>query len=128
MIQGGDQLNSEVNDLLNDDLETKQAELEKESQVLQGKILEKERDILKLETEQDKEQLDLLFEMSKVLQQIENKEWVSATIAFKIIRSNPGKYSDLFKMKDGKAYIVNKRFKELDHEFFILKSELNEIK
>ncbi|KMM57583.1 hypothetical protein ACH95_15550 [Bacillus glycinifermentans] len=121
-------MNSEVNDLLNDDLETKQAELEKESQVLQGKILEKERNILKLETEQDKEQLDLLFEMSKVLQQIENKEWVSATIAFKIIRSNPGKYSDLFKMKDGKAYIVNKRFKELDHEFFILKSELNEIK
>ena len=128
MIQGGDQLNSEVNDLHNDDLETKQAQLEKESQVLRGKILEKERDILKLETEQDKEQLDLLFEMSKVLQQIENKKWVSATIAFKIIRTNPGKYSDLFEMKNGKAYIINKRLKELDHEFFILKGELNEIK
>lgn len=118
----------EVSDVHNEDLGTKHAELEKERNSLYSKILEKERDILKLETEQDKEQLDLLFEMSKVLQQIENKEWVSATIAFKIIRSNPGKYSNLFKMKDGKAYIVNKRFKELDHEFFILKGELNEIK
>lgn len=118
---------SEVSDVHKIDLAAKKVELEKESEILQGKILEKERDILRFETEQDKEQLDLLLEMSEVLQQIENMKWVSATIAFKIIRSNPGKYSDLFEMKDGKAYIVNKRFKELDHEFFIIKGELNEI-
>ncbi|KAA6446726.1 hypothetical protein [Bacillus swezeyi] len=121
-------MGSEVSDVHKIDLEAKKVELEKESDTLQGKILEKERDILRLETEQDKEQLDLLFEMSEVLQQIENKKWVSATIAFKIIRSNPGKYSNLFEMKDGKAYIVNKRFEELDHEFFILKGELNKVK
>jgi len=119
---------SEASDTHKIDLAAKKVELEKESEVLQGEILEKERDILRLETEQDKEQLDLLFEMSEVLQQIENKKWVSATIAFKIIRSNPDKYSDLFEMKDGKAYIVNKRFKELEHEFFIIKGELNEVK
>ncbi|MCY9236252.1 hypothetical protein CHCC20491_0186 [Bacillus paralicheniformis] len=121
-------MSSEASDLHKIGLAAKKVELEKESETLQGKILEKERDILQLETEQDKEQLDLLLEMSEVLQQIENKKWVSATIAFKIIRSNPGKYSDLFEMKDGKAYIVNKRFKELEHEFFIIKGELNEIK
>lgn len=121
-------LSSEASGLHKIDLAAKKVELEKESEILQGKILEKERDILRLETEQEKEQLDLLFEMSEVLQQTENKKWVSATIAFKIIRSNPGKYSDLFEMKDGKAYIVNKRFKELEHEFFIIKGEMNEIK
>ncbi|KAA6472136.1 hypothetical protein [Bacillus swezeyi] len=120
-------MGSEVSDVHKIDLEAKKVELEKESDTLQGKMLEKERDILRLETDQDKKQLDLLFEMSEVLQQIEDRKWVSATIAFKIIRSNPDKYSDLFEMKDGKAYIVNKRFKELDHEFFILKGELNEI-
>ncbi|ARC67964.1 hypothetical protein ABEV78_21135 [Bacillus licheniformis] len=121
-------MSSEASGLHKIDLAAKKVELEKESEILQGKILEKERDILRLETEQEKEQLDLLFEMSEVLQQTENKKWVSATIAFKIIRSNPGKYSDLFEMKDGKAYIVNKRFKELEHEFFIIKGEMNEFK
>ncbi|MED2944227.1 hypothetical protein P4284_22795 [Bacillus swezeyi] len=121
-------MSSEASGVHKIDQEAKKVELEKERETLQGKILEKERDILRLETEQDKEQLNLLLEMSEVLQQIENKKWVSATIAFKIIRSNPGKYCDLFEMKDGKAYIVNKRFKELEHEFFIIKGELNEIK
>nr|MDH3163729.1 hypothetical protein [Bacillus licheniformis] len=46
---------SEASDTHKIDL-AKKVELEKESEVLQGEILEKERDILRLETEQDKEQ------------------------------------------------------------------------
>nr|MDH3154336.1 hypothetical protein [Bacillus licheniformis] len=48
-------MSSEASDAHKIDLAAKKVELEKESEILQGKILEKERDILRLETEQDKE-------------------------------------------------------------------------
>ncbi|MBG9771215.1 hypothetical protein [Bacillus vallismortis] len=101
--------------------------LEKKKYQIETTLLEKQRDLLKLETQQNKEKLELLFELSEVLTQLEGEEWVSCTIALRIIRRNKRKYLDLFELVNEKAYINKNKFKVLHDEFFNLKKELNEI-
>ncbi|WDI23491.1 hypothetical protein PUW21_10730 [Bacillus subtilis] len=101
--------------------------LEKKKYQIETTLLEKQRDLLRLETQQNKEKLKLLFELSEVLTQLEGEEWVSATIALRIIRKNKRKYLDLFELVNEKAYINKDKFKVLHDEFFNLKQELNEI-
>ncbi|MFP7694168.1 hypothetical protein ACLH26_15395 [Bacillus subtilis] len=90
-------------------------------------LLEKQRDLLRLETQQNKEKLKLLFELSEVLTQLEDEEWVSCTIALQIIRRNKRKYLYLFDLNDDKAYINKDKFKVIHDEFFDLKQQLNDI-
>lgn len=90
-------------------------------------LLEKQRDLLRLETQQNKEKLELLFELSEVLIQLEDEEWVSCSIALEIIKRNRRKYLDLFNLNDEKAYINKDKFRVLHDEFFELKHQLNEI-
>ena len=90
-------------------------------------LLEKQRDLLRLETQQNKEKLEFLFELSEVLTQLEDEEWVSCTIALRIIRRNKRKYLYLFDFNDDKAYINKDEFKILHDEFFDLKQQLNDI-
>ncbi|KUP32688.1 hypothetical protein [Bacillus halotolerans] len=101
--------------------------LEKKKYQIETTLLEKQRDLLRLETQQNKEKLKLLFELSEVLTQLEGEEWVSATIALRIIRKNKRKYLYLFELVNEKAYINKDKFKVLHDEFFNLKQELNEI-
>ncbi|CAF1843641.1 hypothetical protein ABES35_17095 [Bacillus subtilis] len=101
--------------------------LEKKKYQIETTLLEKQRDLLKLETQQNKEKLELLFELSEVLTQLEGEECVSCTIALRIIRRNKRKYLDLFELVNEKAYINKNKFKDLHDEFFNLKKELNEI-
>lgn len=69
----------------------------------------------------------MLFELSEVLTQLEGEEWVSATIALRIIKRNKRKYLDLFDLNDDKAYVNKDKFKFLHDEFFELKQQLNDI-
>lgn len=101
--------------------------LEEKKYQIETTLLEKQRDILRLETQQNKEKLEFLFELSEVLTQLEDEEWVSCTIALRIIRRNKRKYLDLFELVNEKAYINKNKFKVLHDEFFNLKQELNEI-
>ncbi|MEC1408871.1 hypothetical protein [Bacillus halotolerans] len=101
--------------------------LEKKKYQIETTLLEKQRDLLRLETQQNKEKLELLFELSEVLTQMEDKEWISCTIALRIIRRNKRKYLDLFELVNEKAYINKNKFKVLHDVFFNLKQELNEI-
>ncbi|MBU8803287.1 hypothetical protein KM871_00565 [Bacillus subtilis] len=101
--------------------------LEQKKYHIETKLLEKQRDLLRLETQQNKEKLELLFELSEVLIQLEDEEWVSCTIALRIIRRNKRKCLYLFDLNDEKAYINKDKFKVLHDEFFELKHQLNEI-
>ncbi|WP_243572732.1 hypothetical protein [Bacillus stercoris] len=101
--------------------------LEQKKYHIKTKLLEKHRDLLRLETQQNKEKLKLLFELSEVLTQLEDEEWVSCTIALRIIRRNKRKYFNLFELVNEKAYINKDKFKVLHDEFFDLKQQLNEI-
>ncbi|MGZ3123469.1 hypothetical protein ACT17C_17810, partial [Bacillus subtilis] len=101
--------------------------LEKKKYQIETTLLEKQRDLLKLETQQNKAKLELLFELSEVLTQLEGEEWVSATIALRIIKRNKRKYLDLFDLNDDKAYVNKDKFKFLHDEFFELKQQLNDI-
>ncbi|TWG61136.1 hypothetical protein [Bacillus subtilis] len=101
--------------------------LEQKKYHFETKLLEKQRDLLRLETQQNKEKLKLLFELSEVLTQLEDEEWVSCTIALRIIRRNKRKYLNLFELVNEKAYINKDKFKVLHDEFFDLKQQLNEI-
>ena len=101
--------------------------LEKKKYQIETTLLEKQRDLLKLETQQNKAKLELLFELSEVLTQLEGEEWVSATIALRIIKRNKRKYLDLFDLNDDKAYVNKDKFKFLHDEFFDLKQQLNDI-
>ncbi|MER2456330.1 hypothetical protein ABS751_00155 [Bacillus subtilis] len=101
--------------------------LEKKKYLIETTLLEKQRDLLRLETQQNKEKLELLFELSEVLTQLEDEEWLSCTIALRIIRRNKRKYLDLFDLKEDKAHINMNKFKVLHDEFFELKQELNEV-
>ncbi|MGQ9007646.1 hypothetical protein ACTXHP_05360 [Bacillus stercoris] len=101
--------------------------LEKKKYQIETTLLEKQRDLLKLETQQNKEKLELLFELSEVLTQLEGEEWVSCTIALRIIGRNKRKYLDLFELVNEKAYINKNKFKALHEEFFGLKQQLNDI-
>ncbi|AOL97835.1 hypothetical protein [Bacillus subtilis] len=101
--------------------------LEEKKYQIETTLLEKQRDILRLETQQNKEKLEFLFELSEVLTQLDGEEWVSCTIALRIIRRNKRKYLDLFELVNEKAYINKNKFKVLHDEFFNLKQELNEI-
>ncbi|MCY8934469.1 hypothetical protein MOE21_17975 [Bacillus atrophaeus] len=101
--------------------------LEKKKYQIETTLLEKQRDLLRLETQQNKERLELLFELSEVLTQLEGEERVSCTIALHIIKKNKRKYRDLFDLNDDKAYINKEKFKVLHDEFFELKQELNDI-
>ncbi|MGP3749657.1 hypothetical protein ACTWKA_21600 [Bacillus sp. 3A_MP1] len=101
--------------------------LEQKKYQIETKLLEKQRDLLRLETQQNKEKLELLFELSEVLTQLQDKEWVSCMIALQIIRRNKRKYLDLFDLNDDKAYVNKDKFKILHDEFFELKQQLNEI-
>ncbi|MCY8922175.1 hypothetical protein [Bacillus atrophaeus] len=101
--------------------------LEKKKYQIETTLLEKQRDLLRLETQQNKEKLELLFDLSEVLTQLEDEEWVSCTIALSIIKRNRRKYLDLFDLNDDKAYINKDKFKVLHDEFFELKQQLNEI-
>ncbi|MCI3197756.1 MULTISPECIES: hypothetical protein [Bacillus] len=103
------------------------AALEEKKYHIETKLLEKQRDLLRLETQQNKAKLELLFELSEVLTQLENEEWVSSTIALRIIRRNKRNYLDLFELNEDKAYINKDEFKVLHDEFFQLKQELNDI-
>ncbi|MCY8499908.1 hypothetical protein P8917_09680 [Bacillus atrophaeus] len=104
------------------------AALEEKKYHIETKLLEKQRDLLRLETQQSKEKLELLFELREVLTQLENEEWVSSTLALRIIRRNKKrKYLDLFDLNDDKAYINKDKFKVLHDEFFDLKQQLNDI-
>ncbi|MED4854906.1 hypothetical protein [Bacillus atrophaeus] len=102
--------------------------LEKKKYQIETTLLEKQRDLLRLETQQNKEKLELLFELSEVLTQLEHEEWVSCTIALRINRRNKKrKYLDLFDFNDDKAYINKNKFKVLHDEFLNLKQHLNDI-
>ncbi|CAI6271688.1 SPbeta prophage-derived putative protein YosX [Bacillus subtilis] len=101
--------------------------LEQKKYHIETKLLEKQRELLRLETQQNKEKLELLFELSEVLTQLEDEEWVSCTIALRIIKRNRRKYLNLFDLNDDKAYINKDKFKVLHGEFFELKQQLNEI-
>ncbi|MED0870396.1 hypothetical protein P4T23_15455 [Bacillus spizizenii] len=101
--------------------------LEQKKYQIETQLLEKQRDLLRLETLQSKEKLDLLFELSEVLTQLEDEEWVSSTIALRIIRRNRRKYLGLFEPNEDKAYINKDKFKVLHDEFFNLKQQLNDI-
>ncbi|MCG3228970.1 hypothetical protein HXV89_05990 [Bacillus subtilis] len=101
--------------------------LEEKKYQIETTLLEKQRDILRLETQQNKEKLEFLFELSEVLTQLEDEEWVSCTIALRIIRRNERKYLDLFELVNEKAYINKDNFKVLHDEFFELKQQLNEV-
>ncbi|MGY3839038.1 hypothetical protein ACWNPK_18080 [Bacillus atrophaeus] len=101
--------------------------LEKKKYQIETTLLEKQRDLLRLETQQNKEKLELLFDLSEVLTQLVDEEWVSCTIALQINRRNKRKYMDLFDLNDDKAYINKDKFKVLHDDFFELKQELNEI-
>ncbi|MGK9268715.1 hypothetical protein KXR56_18970 [Bacillus inaquosorum] len=101
--------------------------LEEKKYQIETTLLEKQRDILRLETQQNKEKLEFLFELSEVLTQLEDEEWVSCTIALRISRRNKRKYLDLFELVNEKAYINKNKFKVIHDEFFNLKQELNEI-
>ncbi|MCY7943831.1 hypothetical protein MOB93_17540 [Bacillus inaquosorum] len=101
--------------------------LEKKKYQIETTLLEKQRDLLRLETQQNKDKLELLFELSEVLTQLEDDEWVSCTIALHIIRRNKRKYLDLFELVNEKAYINKDNFKVLHDEFFELKQQLNEV-
>ncbi|MCB7160124.1 hypothetical protein [Bacillus subtilis] len=101
--------------------------LEQKKYQIETQLLEKQRDLLRLETLQSKEKLELLFELSEVLTQLEDEEWVSCTIALQIIRRNKRKYLYLFDLNDDKAYINKDKFKVIHDEFFDLKQQLNDI-
>ncbi|PRS01372.1 hypothetical protein [Bacillus halotolerans] len=101
--------------------------LEEKKYQIETTLLEKQRDILRLETKQNKEKLELLFELSEVLTQLEDEEWVSCTIALHIIRRNKRKYLELFELVNEIAYINKDKFKVLHDEFFDLKQQLNDI-
>ncbi|WP_444558945.1 hypothetical protein ACT00Z_10845 [Bacillus stercoris] len=101
--------------------------LEQKKYHIETKLLEKQRDLLRLETQQNKEKLELLFELSEVLTQLQDEEWVSCMIALRIIRRNKRKYLNLFELVNEKAYINKDKFKVLHDEFFDLKQQLNEI-
>lgn len=101
--------------------------LEQKKYHIETKLLEKQRDLLRLETQQNKEKLALLFELSEVLTQLQDEEWVSCMIALQIIRRNKRKYLDLFDLNDDKAYVNKDKFKVLHDEFFGLKQQLNDI-
>lgn len=101
--------------------------LEQKKYHIETKLLVKQRDLLRLETQQNKEKLELLFELSEVLTQLQDEEWVSCTIALRIIRRNKRKYLDLFDLNDDKAYVNKDKFKVLHDEFFELKQQLNEV-
>lgn len=116
----------EVGDKIHSTNEQIRAFEEKKYQI-ETTLLEKQRDILRLETQQNKEKLEFLFELSEVLTQLDDEEWVSCTIALRIIRRNKRKYLDLFELVNEKAYINMNKFKVLHDEFFNLKQELNEI-
>ncbi|PRR87412.1 hypothetical protein [Bacillus atrophaeus] len=100
--------------------------LEKKKYQIETTLLEKQRDLLRLETQQNKEKLELLFKLSEVLTQLEDEEWVSCTIALQIIRRSR-KYLNLFELVNEKAYINKDKFKVLHVEFFDLKQQLNDI-
>ncbi|MEC1404289.1 hypothetical protein [Bacillus subtilis] len=101
--------------------------LEEKKYQIETTLLEKHRDLLRLETQQNKEKLEFLFELSEVLSHLEDEEWVSCTIALRIIRRNKRKYLDLFELVNEKAYINKDKFKVLHDEFFDLKQKLNDI-
>ncbi|MCY8940568.1 hypothetical protein [Bacillus atrophaeus] len=101
--------------------------LEKKKYQIETTLLEKQRDLLRLETQQSKEKLELLFELSEVLTQLEDEEWASCTIALQIIRRSRRKYLNLFELVNEKAYINKDKFKVLHNEFFDLKQQLNDI-
>ncbi|MEI2633018.1 MULTISPECIES: hypothetical protein [Bacillus] len=87
--------------------------LEKKKYQIETTLLEKQRDLLRLETQQSKEKLELLFELSEILTQFENEEWVSSTIALRVIRRSKRKHFDLFELVNDKAYINKDKFKVL---------------
>ncbi|MCP9298339.1 hypothetical protein [Bacillus halotolerans] len=101
--------------------------LEQKKYQIETQLLEKQRNLLRLETLQSKEKLELLFGLSEVLTQLEDEEWVSCTIALQIIRRNKRKYLYLFDLNDDKAYINKDKFKVIHDEFFDLKQQLNDI-
>ncbi|MEC1270896.1 hypothetical protein P9C27_20905 [Bacillus vallismortis] len=103
------------------------AALKKKKYKFETTLLEKQRDLLRLETQQNKEKLELLFDLSEVLTKLEDEKWISCTIALRIIRRNKRKYLDLFELVNEKAYINKDKFKVLHGEFFELKQQLNDI-
>ncbi|MBP3047345.1 hypothetical protein J9345_11820 [Bacillus subtilis subsp. subtilis] len=103
------------------------AALKKKKYKFETMQLETQSELLRLETQQNKEKLEFLFELSEVLTQLEDEEWVSCTIALRIIRRNKRKYLYLFDFNDDKAYINKDKFKVLHDEFFNLKQQLNDI-
>ncbi|WGE05771.1 hypothetical protein P5640_07230 [Bacillus subtilis] len=101
--------------------------LEEKKYQIETTLLEKQRDLLRLETQQNKEKLEILFELGEILNQIVNEEWVSSTIATKIINRNRKAYRDLFLFRENKAYINKEKFKELNDQFIHLTQKLNDI-
>ncbi|MEC1665811.1 hypothetical protein [Bacillus halotolerans] len=89
--------------------------------------LETQRKLLRLETQQNKEKLEILFELGEILNQLVNEEWVSSTIATKIIKRNRRVYMNLFVFRENKAYINKEKFKELHDQFIQLTQKLNDI-
>ncbi|APD21324.1 hypothetical protein [Bacillus subtilis] len=103
------------------------AALKKKKYKFETMQLETQRELLRLETQQNKEKLEILFELGEILNQIVNEEWVSSTIATKIINRNRKAYRDLFLFRENKAYINKEKFKELNDQFIHLTQKLNDI-
>ncbi|KIL30438.1 hypothetical protein [Bacillus subtilis] len=103
------------------------AALKKKKYKFETMQLETQSELLKLETQQNKEKLEILFELGEILNQIVNEEWVSSTIATKIFKRNRREYLNLFLFRENKAYINKEKFKELHDQFIQLTQELNDI-
>ncbi|MFP3751211.1 hypothetical protein [Bacillus altitudinis] len=102
-------------------------ELEKSKYKLKSDILEKKRDLLHIKTNQNPLALERLFELSEVLQLTEECEWVSSSIAMKVVRINK-EFLKLFDFKgDTKAYINKEEFNRLHEEFIRIKFEQNNV-
>ncbi|MFL0445419.1 hypothetical protein ACH0BE_19545 [Bacillus subtilis] len=89
--------------------------------------LETQRKLLRLETQQNTEKLEILFELGEILNQLVNEEWVSSTIATKIIKRNRRAYRNLFVFRENKAYINREKFKGLHIQYIQLTQKLNHI-
>lgn len=102
-------------------------ELEKSKYKLKSDILEKKRDLLHIKTNQNPLALERLFELSEILQLIEDTEWVSSSIAIEAVKANK-EFLKLFDVKeDSKAYINKEEFNRLHEEFIRIKLEQNNI-
>lgn len=103
------------------------AALKKKKYKFETMQLETQRELLRLETQQNKEKLEFLFELGEILNQLVNEEWVSSTIATKMFKRNRREYLHLFLFRENKAYINKEKFKELHDQFIQLTQELNDI-